>query len=123
MDRLFPVFPSGWSGVGLFCLRVAVLVTLTSGVASTLPIRLALAGAGVLVLLGCLTPVICSIIAGTALATAGWSMVSASPLWFESLRVHGLVAAIATALVMLGPGAYSIDARLFGWRELRVPDS
>lgn len=27
----------------------------------------------------------------------------------------------ATALAMVGPGAWSVDARLFGWKRLEVP--
>lgn len=33
-----------------------------------------------------------------------------------------LAACIASALVCLGPGAFSVDARLFGRREIDIPD-
>ena len=32
------------------------------------------------------------------------------------------LAAISIALVMLGPGAFSLDARLFGRREIIIPE-
>ena len=32
-----------------------------------------------------------------------------------------LVAAIAVAIAVLGPGALSVDARLFGFREIIIP--
>jgi uncharacterized membrane protein YphA (DoxX/SURF4 family) len=32
------------------------------------------------------------------------------------------LAAIAAALVLLGPGAFSLDARLFGRREIIIPE-
>jgi putative oxidoreductase len=33
-----------------------------------------------------------------------------------------LLAAIGAALGLLGPGAWSVDARLFGWRRIEVRD-
>jgi uncharacterized membrane protein YphA (DoxX/SURF4 family) len=29
---------------------------------------------------------------------------------------------LAVAIVLLGPGAFSLDARMFGRREIRIPD-
>ena len=54
--------------------------------------------------------------------TAGWSFLPAVRLLFGTFQLHGLVAVVAMAVAMIGPGAYSVDARLFGWRELRMPD-
>jgi uncharacterized membrane protein YphA (DoxX/SURF4 family) len=38
------------------------------------------------------------------------------------LRVHLLLAALGLALALVGPGAWSIDARLFGWRRIDLRD-
>jgi putative oxidoreductase len=37
------------------------------------------------------------------------------------VRVHVLVATAAAALAMTGPGAWSIDARLFGRKRIDAP--
>jgi hypothetical protein len=36
--------------------------------------------------------------------------------------VHVLLATLGASLGLLGPGAFSIDARIFGWRRISVPD-
>jgi hypothetical protein len=38
-----------------------------------------------------------------------------------SLLVHLLLATLGVALALLGPGAFSLDASMFGWRRIDVP--
>jgi uncharacterized membrane protein YphA (DoxX/SURF4 family) len=42
---------------------------------------------------------------------------------FENTLVALQLTAMSVILVLLGPGAYSLDARLFGRREIIIPDS
>jgi uncharacterized membrane protein YphA (DoxX/SURF4 family) len=40
---------------------------------------------------------------------------------FETKMMTILIGVVALAVVLLGPGALSIDARLFGRREIIIP--
>ena len=66
-----------------------------------------------LLLLGLWTPV-----AGVLMAVAELSLAfsHATDPW-----VHILLGTLGAALAMLGPGAWSVDARLFGRKRIRIP--
>lgn len=68
--------------------------------------------AGLLLLLGLWTPV-----AGVLAAlVSGWHGLP-HPL---DLSVDLLLGTLGVALALLGPGAWSVDARLFGWRRVEL---
>jgi uncharacterized membrane protein YphA (DoxX/SURF4 family) len=79
----------------------------------------ALAASGTLLLIGFATPFAALVAAlGASAAALGWlppsSLASSgSFIW--------LLAVSAAALGPLGPGAFSVDARLFGRREISLP--
>ena len=122
MQRLFSSFASGWPGRGLLLQRF-----LTAGVLfysaithldqsvplASMVLRMIGAGAGVLLLLGLWTPIIGTLVAVLEFGIA--FSVAANPL------THIMVAILAATLAMIGPGAWSIDARLFGRKRIEPP--
>jgi uncharacterized membrane protein YphA (DoxX/SURF4 family) len=69
-------------------------------------------GAGLLLLAGLWTPV-----AGLLVAMLeGWMLASRpGDQW-----THILLGTLGGALALLGPGAWSVDARLFGWQRINI---
>jgi hypothetical protein len=62
----------------------------------------------------------------TRLVAAGVVTVSSAisyPSLFDTRLATTLATSIAVAILCLGPGAFSIDARLFGRREIIIPDA
>ena len=72
-------------------------------------------------LVGYLTPV-ASVLAGLASLSSVVISVPASSLLTTKPAV-AFATAIAAALFFLGPGAFSLDARLFGRREIVISNS
>jgi len=132
LHRLFSAFPAGFPGVGLLLLRVVVSTTLVGhGILCVLsseritPVvslsTTLLLLSGVCVLIGFLTPIL-SLLAGLECLgiASSWSPFQLiSP--FESKLALIPIVAIAAAIAFLGPGAFSLDARLFGWKEIVIP--
>ena len=64
-------------------------------------------------LVGFVTPVAAVLIGFTSLALA----ISTTPYPVQDLEV----VVLAVVIALLGPGAFSIDARMFGRREILIP--
>jgi len=72
-----------------------------------------LMGAGTLLILGLWTPV-----AGTSVALIEiWKILTLA----GDKSVWLLLGTAGAALAMLGPGLWSVDAHLFGWRRVEAP--
>lgn len=50
----------------------------------------------------------------------GWRLLSLRCPHGESALIHIVLAAVAVSVAMLGPGAWSVDARLFGRKRFVV---
>lgn len=100
MQRLFSSFPDGPPGAGLLILRITVAagMLLQTGSAMALFVAAPLVA-------GFMTPAVAAVAAVIAL-----------------LYDAPFVAATALALALLGPGAFSVDARLFGRREIVIDE-
>jgi putative oxidoreductase len=74
--------------------------------------QLFIATAGLLLIIGLWTPVVATVMVLLQL----WRIISR----------HGdpasdiLLCALAFAIALLGPGAWSVDARLFGWKRIEI---
>jgi len=71
------------------------------------------AGAGLLLLIGLWTPVSATLVAAVELWKIYWRL---GDPW-----IYLLLATMAAALAMLGPGFWSVDARLYGWKRIEPP--
>jgi uncharacterized membrane protein YphA (DoxX/SURF4 family) len=72
-----------------------------------------LVGAGILLVGGLWTPVAGAIVA----VIATWEILTKNP----QPAVEILAGTMAGALALLGPGRWSVDARLFGWKRIDTP--
>jgi uncharacterized membrane protein YphA (DoxX/SURF4 family) len=76
---------------------------------------------GVSLLVGILTPITSLLVVlGTIGYAFSWLPAPSANLFDSKLAVIDVIA-MATAIAFLGPGAYSLDARFFGRREIFIP--
>jgi len=96
--------------VGLALVSSAHSVQLNQSAFSMTLTSVLLGIAAVLLILGLYTPIV-----GTLVALFESCRIIAIP---ANRLMYLLVAMIAAALAMLGPGLWSVDARLFGWKRI-----
>lgn len=120
--RLYSTFAGGWPGTGLLLMRLVIGSALLVRAGFKLwidpPLNVTILAvlsiaAGILLIVGLWTP-----IAGISVALIEvWKMIMLpGDKW-----VWLLLGTAGAALAMLGPGLWSIDARLFGWKRIETP--
>lgn len=121
MQRLFSNFANGWPGAGLLLQRVLMALLLVrfgiadlTGTSSFSPaLTQVIDGcAASLILVGLWTPLVGALIVILGLWIA---ITHAADNW-----VAIVLATLGGTVAMIGPGAWSIDARLFGRSRLRA---
>jgi uncharacterized membrane protein YphA (DoxX/SURF4 family) len=126
VQKLFSAFPGGWPGLGLLLLRALVGVTLIAQIVAYVgSTKLSVLGwvvaALVLIIASCLlvgfmTPVAAIVIGLGAIALAASNVLDTNQTLLNMI-------VLTTAIALLGPGAFSIDARMFGRREILIPNT
>ena len=122
MRRLYSTFADGWPGIGLLLMRVVLGASLllratpafgSNPHISTTIISAFLTGFGLLLIPGLWTPLVGVLV---ALLEILQIMTIGGDRWATVL-----LGTIGCALAMLGPGLWSVDARLFGWKRVEPP--
>jgi putative oxidoreductase len=119
LQRLFSVFPNGWPGRGLLLQRVVTAAFLFylgfdrhREITLLFILHMIGSGAGTLLLLGLWTPICGALIAVIEI----WIALS-----YAGCGASIVLAALGATVAMIGPGAWSIDARLFGRKHFEIP--
>jgi hypothetical protein len=123
LRRLFSTFAHGWPGAGLLLLRLVIAVALAYQVSVTLPTGYTLQSAlfeivtaivAVLLLVGLWTPITGTLTA--PIEVRNFFAGADNPWMCVLLGVLGI------SIAMIGPGAWSLDARRYGWKRIDPQD-
>jgi uncharacterized membrane protein YphA (DoxX/SURF4 family) len=130
VQRTFSSFPSGWAGAALLVLRLVVGASATFEAGLSIahnhtPVHMAtiaaasVAIAGVALTIGFLTPIASLFVCLIGAVILGIIPPAALVLFNSTMAAFEFVV-MSAVLVILGPGAISVDARLFGRREVAI---
>jgi hypothetical protein len=122
LRRLFTTFARGWPGAGLLLMRLvsgAALVAQGLKILwgepqnEALIVNLVAMAAALFLLVGLWTPIAGAIVTFFEVWQALSQPVDA---W-----THILLGTVGAALALIGPGTWSVDARLFGCKRIDIP--
>jgi len=119
MTSFSPIFSSGAPGAALLLMRVASAATLLLATAYFLLPDAWPALAALLLAIGLLAGLFTRVIGVLCALQLGALAVRTGGATGAFIALHGIE---ALALALLGAGAYSIDARLFGRKVIRLED-
>jgi hypothetical protein len=133
MDRLYSQFPAGRVGLALLLLRLVDglglvgegirLTAASSEPTAVMLLSLVLVASAIMLILGLRTSLAGS---AAAIGTAGAALYGIKHVSLFGSEVNAwlclfaLVCFLSTSLALLGSGGYSLDARLSGWRRIRL---
>jgi putative oxidoreductase len=121
LQRLFSTFASGWPGVGLLLQRILTAILLVRfGIIELMGTSLSLS----------MTPQIIASCAGMLLLVGLWTpimgtVIGVIELWIAVNHINDpwipiILATLGGTAAMIGPGAWSVDARLFGRKHIET---
>ena len=131
LQRTFSGFPTGYPGLALLLLRLVVggaassqawlLITANYGAVNTgVVVDLLALVTALALIIGFMTPIAAVLLSVGGLLLTLDTSAPGHLLLFESGMARLEFIAISAALISLGPGALSLDARLYGRREIKV---
>jgi len=121
LRRLYSTFAPGWPGAGLLLMRVVAGVSViahgfarlqTGSQTQVIVSSIFAMAVGIFLLAGLWTPIVGSLAAALGI----WNIISRPGDPWACI----FFATIGAGLALLGPGAWSVDARLFGWKRIDV---
>jgi uncharacterized membrane protein YphA (DoxX/SURF4 family) len=131
LQRTFSGFPTGYPGFALLLLRLGVggaassqawlLIAANHGALNwSVVVALLALLTGLALIIGLLTPIASVLLAAGALFLTIDSSILGPLSLFESGMARLDFIVMSVALIFLGPGTLSLDARLYGRREVEV---
>ena len=128
---LFYSFPGGLPGMSLLLLRAVMgaamivqagpFVSASDATAASWLLGVLALASGCLLLIGFLTPVAGVVVGLDVLGISLSAAQSAEPGVFDSRTALVFGLTILVAIIGAGPGRFSVDARVFGRREIIIP--